>query len=133
MGGMSRGPGKWQRAILAALEAEPEGVILAYILDPVTGDVPTHSGYSARQRAATTLAARGLCGLALVWNLNYFGARTCMVLVLPPDAPDPPSMVSSRHAERLRRLSVESGQIPRLQHLYQLLPTLTHFGASRTV
>ena len=28
---MSRGPGKWQRAILTALEAEPEGVILAWI------------------------------------------------------------------------------------------------------
>ena len=114
---MSRGPGKWQRAILAELEAQPEGVILAYILDPDTADVPTNAGYSARQRAAMTLAARGLCGLALVWNRNYFGARSCMVLILPPGAPDPPGMVSSRHAKRLRKLSVESGEIRRLQHL----------------
>ncbi len=49
---LSRGPGKWQRAILADLEVQPEGVILGYILDPGTGDVPTCAGYSARQRAA---------------------------------------------------------------------------------
>ena len=114
---MSRGPGRWQRAILADLEAQPEGVILAYIPDPDTGDAPTCAGYSARQRAAMTLAARGLCGLALVWNLNYIGVLTCMVLILPPGAPDPLGMVSSRHAERLRKLCVDPGEIPRVQHI----------------
>ena len=114
---MSRGPGKRQRAILADLEAQPEGAILAYIPDPDTDDAPTLAGYSARQRAATTLAARGLCRLALVWNRNYLGVLTCMVLVLPSDAPDPRGMVSSPHAERLKRLSAEAGQFPQVQHL----------------
>ena len=114
---MSRGPGKWQRAILADLEAQPEGVILAYIPDPDTGDAPTLAGYSARQRAATTLAARGLCRLARVWNRNYLGARMCMVLVLPPDAPDLPGMARSRYEDRPRKLSVEPGEFRQLQHL----------------
>ena len=114
---MSRGPGKWQRAVLTALEAEPEGVILAYIRDPDTGDAPTCAGYSARQRAAMTLAARGLCGLALVWNLNYSGVRMCMVMVLPSDAPDPVGMVRSRYESRPRKLSVEAGKSSQVQHI----------------
>ena len=116
---MSRGSSRWQRAILTALEVEPEGVILAYIPDPDTGDAPTCAGYSARQRAATTLAARGLCRLARVWNLNYIGVRMCMVLVLPSDAPDPPGTVHSRYENRPRRINVEAGQSVQVQHLGQ--------------
>ena len=112
---MSRGPGRWQRAILAALEAEPEGVILAWIPDLDTAAAPTNAGYSARQRAAKTLAANGLCRLARVWALNYIGVRMCMVMVLPPDAPDPLGTVRSNY--ETRRLSVELGKIRRVQHL----------------
>ena len=43
-----------QAETLAALEAEPEGVILAYTHDAGTSDVPNLAGYSARQRAAAT-------------------------------------------------------------------------------
>ena len=114
---MSRGPGKWQREVLRHLVAQPEVVILAYIPDPDTGDAPTLAGYSARQRAATTLAARGLCRLARVWNRNYLGARMCMVLVLPPDAPDPPGMASSRYEDRLKRINVEAGESSQVQHI----------------
>jgi len=114
---MSRGPGRWQRSISTALEAKPEGVILAWVPDPDTGDAPTLAGYSARQRAAKTLATNGLCRLARVWALNYIGVRMCMVMVLPPDAPDPVGMVRSRYESRPRKLSVEAGKSSQIQHI----------------
>ena len=50
---MSRGPGKWQRAILAALEDYPEGFVLAH---PRCPDARlTKANISARQRAAKAL------------------------------------------------------------------------------
>ncbi len=114
---MSLGAGRWQRAILTALEAEPEGIILAWIPDPDTADAPTNAGYSARQRAAKTLAANELCRLVRVWALNYIGVRMCMVMVLPPDAPDPLGMVRSRYESRPRKLSVEAGESTQVQHI----------------
>ena len=57
---MSRGPGKWQRAILAELEAQPEGAIFAYIPNPDTGDVPT--GFPVAGHSRTGVALKGaLC------------------------------------------------------------------------
>ncbi len=60
---MSRGLSKWQRAILADLEAQPEGVILAYIPDPDTGDVPKGFPVAGHPRAGVALT--GACGGAL--------------------------------------------------------------------
>ena len=45
------------------------------------------------------------------------GVRMCMVMVLPPDAPDPVGMVRSRYESRPRKLSVDLGEIRRVQHL----------------
>ncbi len=60
---MSHGPGRWQRAIFAEFEAQPEGVILAYIPDPDSGDVP--KGFPAAGHPRAGVALTGACGGAL--------------------------------------------------------------------
>ena len=79
---MSRGLGKWQRTILAALEDHPEGFILAHLR--CSGARPIRADISARQRAAKTLEAKGLCRLLRVWETNRAGVRSAMVAVLLP-------------------------------------------------
>ena len=81
---MSRGLGKWQLVILAALEDHPEGFVLAHLR--CSGARPTRADISARQRAAKTLEAKGLCKLLRVWGVNRAGVRSAMVAVLPRDA-----------------------------------------------
>ena len=139
---MSRGLGKWQRAILAALEDHPEGFILAHLR--CSGARPTKADISARQRAAKTLEAKGLCKLLRVWQANRAGVRSAMVAVLRPNTGFPenyaltgyenhvtasgPAWSNRATARRLgvspgmvattrRRLSVEAAQCAQVQHL----------------
>ena len=139
---MSRGPGRWQRAILAALEAQPEGFTLAHLR--CSGARPTKADISARQRAAKGLEAKGLCRLLRVWKVNRAGIRSAMVAVLLPDTGLPenyaltgyenhvtasgPAWSNRATARRLgvspgmvattrRRLSVEAARSTQVQHL----------------
>ena len=81
---MSRGPGKWQRAILAALEDHPDGFTLKRLACDDSGVPLSRSEISARQRAAKMLETRGLCKLLRVWGINRCGVRSPLVAVLPP-------------------------------------------------
>ena len=139
---MSRGPGKWQRAILAALEDHVEGFVLAHLRCPAAR--LTKADISARQRAAKTLEAKGLCKLLRVWTVNRAGDKSAMVAVLLPDTGLPenyaligyenhvtasgPAWSNRAIARRLgvspgmvaktrRRLSVEAAQAAQVQHL----------------
>ncbi len=139
---MSRGPGRWQRAILSALEDYPEGFTLAHLRCPSAR--LTRADISARQRAAKKLEAKGLCRLLRVWEVNRAGVRSAMVAVLLPDTGLPenyaltgyenhvtaggPAWSNRATARRLgvspgmvattrKRLNVEAGKFPRLQHL----------------
>jgi hypothetical protein len=142
--GMSRGPGKWQRAILSALEDNPDGLTLKRIVC-VDSDVPLNrSGISARQRAAKMLETRGLCKLLRVWGTNKRGVRSPLVAVFPPGTGLPqnyaltgyehqvssggPAWSDRMVAQRLgvspgmvsatkKRLSVEAARYGQVQHI----------------
>ena len=92
---MSRGPGKWQRAILATLEDHAEGFVLAHLRCP--GARITKADISARQRAAKTLEAKGLCKLLRVWVVNRAGARSAMIAVLLPNTGLPKNYALTRY------------------------------------
>ena len=139
---MSRGLGKWQMVILAALEDHPGGFVLAHLR--CSGARPTKADISARQRAAKTLEAKGLCKLLRVWAVNRAGVQSAMVAVLLPDTSLPenyaltgyenhvtasgPAWSNRATARRLgvspgmvattrRQLSVEAAQHDQVQHL----------------
>ncbi len=57
---MSRGPGRWQRHLLDALE-EYELVVVVNLVSQVTGGSATRAEHVAARRAARTLAEAGRC------------------------------------------------------------------------
>ena len=74
---MSRGPGRWQRALLTALheapDVAPNGRRHLYVrswLESELGRQPTAAEYSAVHRAARGLVR---AGLARTWNPKYVG------------------------------------------------------------
>jgi hypothetical protein len=81
---MSRGPGKWQRAILAAIDAEPGGVLVWTI-----AGIPDRSKQEAARRAATTLEKQGKAKTCTVWTDTEIGTRH-MLSVMAPEANLPP-------------------------------------------
>jgi hypothetical protein len=79
---MSRGPGRWQRIILALLE-DYEGFVPRAELQ--TENDPSHSQYTAVLRAAHALAKQGKCKIAYVWAENRNRRITPQVFVFRPD------------------------------------------------
>ena len=70
---MSRGPGKWQRGILAALRHHPA----VYVSDLLPSD-RTKAEYSAVHRAAYTLAANGKVQL---WRPGCYAGAEPKIIV----------------------------------------------------
>jgi hypothetical protein len=62
---MSRGPGRQQRGIIAALDVAP-----AVHLHDLLGDRYTRSQYVALYRAARTLEGKGLIGMFEFWDVG---------------------------------------------------------------
>jgi hypothetical protein len=62
---MSRGPGRWQRAILDALESRP---LLLPLSDYFRPALASRSDYRALLRAAHSLEAAGRCDLLRLWS-----------------------------------------------------------------
>ena len=91
---MRRGLGKWQRVILDELESGPSAQILLHLMMRRLGRQPSPSEYSACNRAAHNLAARGLCKMDKVVGFrrptwNEFLDSAVMLAVALPDAKIP--------------------------------------------
>jgi endonuclease YncB( thermonuclease family) len=73
---MSRGPGKWQKLLVRALEVCPWFPLLdtAYMM---LGRPLSRSEYTALHRAAKRLEAEGRCITVLVWDKDGLGRRLC--------------------------------------------------------
>jgi len=67
---MSRGPGKWQRVVLSAIEAAP-AVYLRHLLP----DAAPRSAYVALQRGVATLRESGHVGTTLLDNWRRADGR----------------------------------------------------------
>jgi hypothetical protein len=77
-----RGPGRWQRQILAVLDQHP-----AFFARDLLGIAPTRSEQQALQRAICTLHDHGKIGLARWWGRNPAGGR---IVVYRSDMLAPP-------------------------------------------
>jgi hypothetical protein len=93
---MSRGPGKWQRTILVALEENPEGIMLNSIPWLYLPTKPSRADDSACQRAAHRLAK-----LVRIWCSNSLDVRSAMIAVYSPDALDPEYFAKTRYENNL--------------------------------
>jgi hypothetical protein len=80
---MSRGPGRWQKAIVQRLKAEDGFLLLNGLLDDLQR-APTRAEYSAVFRAAVLLAKQGECTVGRVWGLNAARHRAALVWVCRP-------------------------------------------------
>ncbi len=125
---MSRGPGRWQRAVLAALADNPDGFLLKSLASEGLGWPLSRSDVSARQRAAKALEARGLCKLLRVWAANRNGIRSPLIAVQPPGSGLPANYAltgyerhvssgSSAWSDRMvaERLGVAPGTVARVR------------------
>lgn len=79
---MSRGPGKWQAAILAELEGRPLFALAAHF-DARAGRPLSRAELSALHRAAHALASAGKCALALLWDDAGHGNRLVTIVARP--------------------------------------------------
>src|SRR5947208_203964 len=95
---MSRGPGRWQAEILAALEERPWFSLAAYFTRKL-GRHLTRAEHSALHRAAHALKSRGTIALAAVFIEPADGIRHVSTVVGRPGV--------TIDGEALESLSVE--------------------------
>ena len=65
---MSRGPGKWQRAILTELKKRPVFPLIDFFMDTLNGGGPVTCSVHAIHRAVKVLERSGQCVVAHVWE-----------------------------------------------------------------
>lgn len=80
---MSKGPGKWQRAILAALETE-HAIPVARHFSTEMGRPLTRAEYTAVQRAAGTLQRSRVAIIHDIWVTNYLNHRAIEKWIFRP-------------------------------------------------
>jgi hypothetical protein len=84
---MSRGPGRLQREILAALEKHP-----AFFARDLLGIAPTRAQQAALHRAIITLHDNGKIAIARWWGRNPAGGR--IVIFRQGTLAPPPSEIA---------------------------------------
>lgn len=85
---MSRGPGRWQRAILTAVETiTPEQVVgLTYIVRDEVGETPTRAEMVAARRAVKRLVEDGHIRAGWFWGSDPNGRRVQVLGIMTPDS-----------------------------------------------
>ncbi len=103
---MSRGLGKWQRELLAAVE-ESGAIPVAWHFSEKWQRPLTNAEYKALQRAADKLAARGQVEWCYVWMQGRTGQRTAEKWLLRKDTtakdhklPEAKTQINKRRGEK---------------------------------
>ena len=97
---MSRGFGRWQQAILRALDERPE-VLLIAVANAELGRLPNLSESSGLNRAAHSLEDKGLCGIGSAEIVDKAGRAQSHSTVHRPGLSDAPPPAVEKPTELL--------------------------------